>query len=658
MIIAEIRINNFGTFCGENSILLQPKSITQPVVLIGGKNGRGKTTLLDAIKLCFYGAKANCAHRGKKRYEQYLRDCIHRFATHRAAFVEVSFNETLTGNTRSWRVQRNWQDLGTEVQESLLVWKNGELSSGWADAWPELVQMLIPSNISQLFFFDGEEIKEYAEPEKLPDLVRIALHTVLGLDIIDQAQTDLKASITKYNRKLANETTSSKINDKQSQLNTSKDQLEILFEQKATIQTELNMLHNKAKLAESAFAQAGGDYFVKKCEFTQKLDEKLSELNLLETELRVICAGDAPLLLIEDQLRNIYNTAKTEQNTTKISQLIDLIQIRDKELLLFLKESNLTPFQISNIEHWLSTDQNTRLIVSDTQTVNDWSPAEHLQFECLLNQKLPGIRQKIGDLTTKINYLHDELYSIEQNLALVPDDDIIAPLYAQWQFLSKCYSEKCDEFNRIELSLRQLEERINIQQMQLDAEMLAEYETQFGLEDVGRKIEFAKRAVETFTKFKSKMIGHRLQAIETIVTQRFVQLLHKSDFIDRVRVNASTYELEIFKSNTVVPLQQLSAGERQLLVISIIWGIGQLATQTYPTIIDTPLSRLDSEHRSNLITQYFSKASPQVILLSTDQEIYGNYHEQIRPCISYEYELVFDPGSNATSIRPGYLQEC
>ncbi|MFT6862301.1 MAG: DNA sulfur modification protein DndD, partial [Akkermansiaceae bacterium] len=106
-----------------------------------------------------------------------------------------------------------------------------------------------------------------------------------------------------------------------------------------------------------------------------------------------------------------------------------------------------------------------------------------------------------------------------------------------------------------------------------------------------------------------------------------------------------------------LPFDRLSAGERQLLATSMLWGLARASGRPVPTIIDTPLGRLDSSHRNHLVTRYFPSASHQVLLLSTDEEIVGNYHKAIKPYVTRHYNLAHDEALGTTQIQSGYFPE-
>ena len=52
MILDSITLNNFGAYCGRQEAMLTPED-GKPIILFGGMNGGGKTTLLMQYSLFF-----------------------------------------------------------------------------------------------------------------------------------------------------------------------------------------------------------------------------------------------------------------------------------------------------------------------------------------------------------------------------------------------------------------------------------------------------------------------------------------------------------------------------------------------------------------------------------------------------------------------------
>ena len=74
-------------------------------------------------------------------------------------------------------------------------------------------------------------------------------------------------------------------------------------------------------------------------------------------------------------------------------------------------------------------------------------------------------------------------------------------------------------------------------------------------------------------------------------------------------------------------------------------------------IIDTPLARLDSQHRMTIVERYLPQASHQVIVLSTDTEIDEALHRRLAPAVSHAYRLDYDPHLRATTAVQGYFDD-
>ncbi len=162
----------------------------------------------------------------------------------------------------------------------------------------------------------------------------------------------------------------------------------------------------------------------------------------------------------------------------------------------------------------------------------------------------------------------------------------------------------------------------------------------------------------TLKIFKEKLTLKKLNKLEVEVTECFRYLLHKSDLVHRVMIQTEDFSLSLYDpQGQPVEKHRLSAGEKQLLAIAFLWGLARVSGLNLPIAIDTPLGRLDSSHRQNLIERYFPAASHQVILLSTDTEIAEKEINSLREqdAIAREYLLKYDPTQRQTRIEPGYF---
>lgn len=163
MIFNKLTVTNLANFAGSHELYLRPggtKTI-KPIVLFGGLNGAGKTTIFDAIKLCLYGAEMLGAI-GSAKYQEYLKQKIHSskitVVQPNSASIAVEFEYARLGAVSTYQVERMWEISGQKVIETLAIEKNGlPLDDVEKDCWQDFIKEIIPLGLSQLFFFDGEK---------------------------------------------------------------------------------------------------------------------------------------------------------------------------------------------------------------------------------------------------------------------------------------------------------------------------------------------------------------------------------------------------------------------------------------------------------------------------------------------------------------------
>jgi DNA sulfur modification protein DndD len=136
----------------------------------------------------------------------------------------------------------------------------------------------------------------------------------------------------------------------------------------------------------------------------------------------------------------------------------------------------------------------------------------------------------------------------------------------------------------------------------------------------------------------------------------FRQLLSKGESVVQLSIDPKTYLITIKNdSGQVIRKEALSAGEKEIFAISLLWGLAQTSQLKLPIIIDTPLSRLDSTHRDRIVSNYFPNAGHQVIILSTDTEVDKKYYSVLEDHLQDAIHLKYDPQEKLTTIQEGYF---
>jgi DNA sulfur modification protein DndD len=148
-----------------------------------------------------------------------------------------------------------------------------------------------------------------------------------------------------------------------------------------------------------------------------------------------------------------------------------------------------------------------------------------------------------------------------------------------------------------------------------------------------------RKVVDALPNLASRMQASKEQRFAAYLSKALSDLWHKSQRITNVVVSFSERRIELYDSNGLLQKADLSAGEKQLFAIAFIHALAQLSGSRMPLVIDTPLGRLDREHRRRFASEFLPSASHQVILLSTDTEIVGSLFGDIEPLLANHYEL-------------------
>jgi DNA sulfur modification protein DndD len=278
------------------------------------------------------------------------------------------------------------------------------------------------------------------------------------------------------------------------------------------------------------------------------------------------------------------------------------------------------------------------------------------EFRHLQSTVLPETRGSIKQRLDVLAGLQERLTRLEVELARVPAEEAIAGLQGELDRLRQRHQQSqaalAAQDDKIKLLMRQLEDADRRYKRVLGEGV----EVELDREHVGRLLLHSARMRNTLGTFRVAAIRKHTARLERLILESFSQLLRKNSLVTGLSVDPSTFCLELTGGDgRPLPFERLSAGERQLLATSILWGLARASGRPLPTIIDTPLGRLDSSHRRHLLERYFPVASHQVILLSTDKEIDETSLKHLQLFVGREYQLMFNECSRSTEIRKGYF---
>ena len=653
MIFENLLVNNFGVYNGRQSFNLSTDK-KKPIILIGAMNGSGKTTFLQAVDFVLYGKFSNIFQSQKLSYENFLKKNINKDNYEEGAQIELSFFRKYKGKNQKFKLSRNWKPNGSKIKEEFFVFIDDEFDEDITKDWDNFVDQILPSRVASLFFFDGEKIEQLADLDKSKEVLKKAINSLLGLEIVDQLNID----VDEFQKRSLIQLKTDEEKEKIDKLNKEIDSLEqgIKKVDENIIQTEdkLTNIKYEVEQIDISLSQKGFLYYEKKNEYEKEVKEINIKQDLIKTDLVKLAGGDAPLMLIKNELEEILdqskylsqiqNKSEYQKNTNNLLTNISDFVIKNSDDSKFIKK----------FENFIESKK----ITKDQNNDNEYL-LENLNYQdlnLLINQDLIISEKEINKNTKALKKLDEEFEKISQLVNKIPADDEIKPLIEKQKKL------KTEELNlKTKLNVLNAQRgEINGPMVKLKIQMRQEYDKKSNQDlinlDKKRFVDYSVKVKDVLSSFHVKALDYHIKKLEKLILESFNNLLRKKNYIKSIKINTSSFELQIFeKKNIEIDTDKLSAGERQLLAVAILWGLAKASNSAAPTIIDTPLGRLDSEHRLNLVEQYFPTASKQVILLSTDEEINKKYHKYIKPYLTRSYKIEYDQSINGSKSQEGYF---
>jgi len=656
VIIDRLVVENFGVFAGTQQAELTPPSADQPITLFGGLNGEGKTTLLDAMQLALYGKLARTSNRGTVAYDEYLRKCTHRHAPDDArSAVRIDFRYTSDGVESSYSVERSWTSNGA-VKEALSVTKDGSEDTELADRWDEYFTEIMPISVSQLYLFDGERVSELAEPGNSTKILRTAVQSLLGLDIVDQLSRDLLTLEMRKRKEVGSETEKQAIEDAQQAVSQAQTLRDSLATQSQSARAELAETRERRSSVDREFQLRGGHLYEERETIEREQRETRANLDDCRDELRDLAAGPLPLLMILDQAEGVIEQARKEDDALRDEITVDLLVERDRKSLHVLAGKYEDSEALQRLRDFFSSDVEKRRSSSQMQRYLKLSSAQLSSIEALHGHELPRVRQAAIHLLERHEALVRSGEALERKLAGLPSEESLDGILDQRAQVRR-------DVQHAEARVHVLSEELEKAEAEVEArtaELVALIETAVGQdfqhEDTGRVVVHASHVRESLEAFRELMVNHHARRIERSILECFRQLLRKDRLITEMKLHTEDSSLELIgPGGGPVDSDRLSAGESQLLAVAILWGLARASGRVLPVVIDTPLSRLDSTYRDNLVSLYFPRASHQVLLLSTNKEIDIEALGDLEPAIGHRYRLKYDEKSDSSEILDGYF---
>ena len=618
--------------------------------------------------LCFYGQNSFEQKTSQKQYHDRILRKIHRYlGTKKAAdeaSVTIEFQFAHEEKIVEYQVMRMWQNNDEKIDETFTIKKKKpsdekfvKLDSIEESGWQVFVEQLIPKGIVKLFFFDGEQIQKIADEGEIDNHIKSSFDALLGLDLVKQLIDDIGLTLLRNSK---GET--KKILDEINRLTKEKEESEKKrddFQNKQiNLQTKIDFLQKQVDVQEVNFKKIGGQFARNREELTIEKARLESKLENVEKEIRELCSDTLPFSLIPKQMMEVKNEINADQQKLQDSFEKSILEKNFQDLLDNIKSESFLP-NITNDVRQNVTKQIDELlknkiksISNSTKTTYNLSADDMNHTIQLIDEINDSSEQKIEALVNTFNVVSNSLEQIKVGLDSAPREDEFGPIFSK---LTQTTRELGELQNELE-HLRTLESQEKSLVILVNAKIRANLKNKH--EDKKRMagLEIGPNVQDVLEDYAKSLRSKKLELLESYILDKLQVLLHKQNFIEKISIDRETFQVKLYKGNDdEITKDMLSKGELQMYATAVVWGLALTSGRPLPFMIDTPLARLDEEHRNSVVEQFYPNASHQTIILSTDSEVNFEYYKKLEPYISNSFVIQYDSDKGCTKKHDTYF---
>jgi DNA sulfur modification protein DndD len=658
----KLTIENYKSFQFPTEIHFPQGDNGKSIFLIGGMNGAGKTSIMEAVNFCLYGGKVNDIFKAINRKEKALGNVRVSFEL----VIEMDdFSELIV--KRTWAAGAVEAPKANDLDERLVVVRDGKrVSVQNKQMWQDFIRATIPPGITQFFFFDGEKIQEIAADDHSEVRLKSSLEAALGIQYINRLSSDM-LYLKQEERKGFVEISDDDLEFKQMELKKEKGKLNRKKKEHGDISKELGHFQEQYEEAQNRF-QAVFNAEPESRELIRENDKKRiqasNRLVQVENEIKDLCEKTLPFSIAGVFFEGIKKQIDVERETVHGEAIKEHAAELAKKIVRVVEEpepiyrETLSREKMIELENRIyrtlkeggsSPQVNKILNLSERDAAKVLYRIEQLESsDIFMIQPLLEEKQELEILIKQIEA------SLQTGAATENEKELFNQLQAEMESCSTQIGRKSEQLRILEEEMIGLEKRVG----QIEAEIEKLYEKHDVSKEKADFINECDAIVGLLNQFIVRLRKNKIYLLQEKTFEMYKQLSSKIGLIKDITINDKTYEIKITdRSGHEIKKSGLSAGEKEVFAVSLLWGLAQTSQLSLPIIVDTPLSRLDSTHRDNIINNYFPNAGDQVIILSMDTEIDKDYYRALKPYLNGAVNLEFNQGQELTSVKTGYFWE-
>ncbi|WP_274571733.1 AAA family ATPase [Neisseria leonii] len=658
MWIHSIRLRNFKSY--DNAFFSFPESDGERnIVLISAQNGHGKTTLLEAVYLCLYDKdavshlqRAGLNGRGKG-YADFLQSALHHQAEIKYGrsemALELEIRQHYQGRKYGLRIKRKWyfdsngkyQPADNSVIIELAKNDNYKLvDEDMADKY--LNAYALPIDYAPFFFFDGEKIVKTAEGSGAGVWLNQALKGLLGVTLLEKLRVSLKDYRTKNISQNSSDKMQKDLVEAERKLQQVQAALAVSNEELADAQAQWQHWTEKR---DSLMQQLGGGSDIRTSQDLMAQREKLEkEMEEFQSHIKAAVKAMPLAFLPRGRLKNLQVQLEREKN--RLNHEAGKDQIADKVddfWQAFVASEKVgqafgamadTIFNQPVLKEavkdcWEKLFYPLPENCADKIEHNYLSVNAHAEIQNEIS-RLSGIPQggigKWLEENEKRESERKRVIAEIENLQGTNNDELVGQLKEANQETDK-YKERSGRLKSNLIQSQKQQERLSNEVSDL----------QNRISDSNPQLLKSRRAGEVdnvIVRLIEELLKQKVGAVGEAATRINRDIAHDKR-IDRIRIKANG-QMSLFGYDGYETHVDTSAGQMQILIMSLVSALAEVTHYQAPFIIDTPLARLDKGHREGLFN-HWAGLRQQVVLLSQDTEITSEVYRRLEPHISRTY---------------------
>ena len=712
MKINKVKLYNFSSYEGDNEFDFEVTDKKKNIILIGGKNGAGKTSLFTAIKVALYGPLAYGYVGANSYYTSKIKDLINSKAFQQEtveAELQITLELKIEREIKSYIITRKWNYTAQKLTEKYSVEKDGiKLDEQELSYFENYLQSIIPPDLFEFFLFDGEEVGNIFSTSAYNTYVKNAVFTLCGMDVFE--------IIRKYTHGYVSKNDSSEDNNAFEEYECAKKEFDLMESEKEHLEKDVSELTKdledvEVQLTELEISFKNAGVISRKEKKQLENEYSQAEKNKTETltNIKMFVEGLMPFYILKDFVDPITTQLDLEEK----GEIFYYIQSKLKRSTLEeLLKDDVSDEKIDRLMGCLLDTFKPKGLRDDMEIMFDLSKEDIGRVNGIVSAlddfdaktMIDTIkrRKEAADRTTEINRILKHSMSEEdvnafaqkENEILKKKDDLTRQLFEAQHMLEDIGRElqikeqirdkamqtlKSNAQNKhvyelsagISTMMEQfLEEKALSIRNQLEKVIVKKLRTIYRKNnlithiEIGKNFDFNLYQDETYSSKELLTLYKNLGNLEFTNLigakgeKKLIKLLKLSSINELKNISEADIGNEQIHLYKKIEIGRLSKGERQIFILALYWAIIEISGQNIPFVIDTPYARIDANHRREISEKFFPNISEQVIILSTDEEINEEYYKIVKPYVSKEYLLINDENENRTSIENHYFLRC